>query len=276
MTPVPVLVYHSVSFDPPSWLRPYTVTPPSFAEHLDLIMDHGFTPLTISDLVEGFTGVRPLPPRPMAITFDDGYADFADAALPAMRARGIRSTLYVTTGSLRDKPVQSSPLLPAAHMLSWRQLADLEEAGVELGAHTHSHPQLDAIPARSAAEEVCQSKAVLEEELGHQVLSFAYPHGYWSRRVRQIVVDAGFRSACAVGNSLSSTDDDPMTLARLMLHSSTPTTALCAWLRGTGAPVAPFPQRPRTRAWRYWRQGRAAMSRHQSQGRVALSALRWR
>jgi hypothetical protein len=90
MTAIPILRYHSVSTDPAGWIAPLSVSPATFADHVDLIAASGRTAMTVSELSAALTGRRPLPRRPIVITFDDGFADFHDHALsfPSTRTRG--------------------------------------------------------------------------------------------------------------------------------------------------------------------------------------------
>lgn len=253
-TPVPILLYHSVSGAPARWIAPFTVTPRTFARHLDLVVASGRTPVTVSRLREAAVGRAALPWRPVLITFDDGFADFVGAS-GELAARGLPSTLYVTTGALRGRGGPDRRVaLPPAEMLSWSQLGELIERGVEIGAHTHTHPQLDALHREGVAEEVRRSKLLLEDALGREVASFAYPHGFHSPSVRASVRAAGYTSACAVMNALSSRNDDMFALARLTVRADTDLDRLAAWLGGRSARVAPYPEKVATRAWRMYRR----------------------
>jgi peptidoglycan/xylan/chitin deacetylase (PgdA/CDA1 family) len=254
MTTIPILLYHSVSRSPESWIAPYTVTPEMFARQLDAIVDRRLTPMTISALNAAVRGDRPLPERPVAITFDDGFSDFTGAAA-MLDDRGMPSTLYVTTGAMRGRSARPADMaIPPAAMLHWSDLIDLHHLGVEVGSHTHTHPQLDTLPPRTVADEVRRSKGLLEDVLGHPVPAFAYPHGFHSARTRRIVADAGHTSAAAVMDALSSDRDHAYSLARLTVKSDTTVAAFGAWLDGRGARIAPFPESLRTRAWRTYRR----------------------
>lgn len=257
MTKIPILLYHSVSVDPPGWIADLTVTPRAFSDQMDLIVASGRTPVTVSALRTALEGETVLPRRPVVVTFDDGFADFAAAAV-TLADRRIPSTLYVTTGALAGRgPKPANMVLPPAAMLNWSQLADLEDHGVEIGGHTHTHPQLDTLGRREAAVEIRHCKQLLEDEIGHEIGSFAYPYGYSSASVRRSVEAAGYRSACAVMNALSSGSDRAFSLARLMVHASTTPGEVAAWLDETGAATAPYPERMRTRAWRAYRRLRS-------------------
>lgn len=247
---VPVLLYHSVSADPPGWIAPFTVRPATFAAHLDAVVTSGRQPLTVSQYADGLAGRAALPHRPVLITFDDGFADFADHALPALTERGLASTLYVTTGALAGQDRQT--VLPAAAMLRSADLPGLAAAGVEIGAHSHTHRQLDLLPEREALAELVRSRDLLGQALGQPVRSFAYPHGYWKASVRRQVGAAGFDSACAVGNALSGAHDHRLAMSRLMIRSDTSLPTVTAWLDDSAA-AAPR-HRSQAFAWRQYRR----------------------
>src|SRR5436853_883533 len=105
MALVPILVYHSVSREPAPLIADYTVDAQTFGAHLDLIAQRGLRTLTVSQLLDAIdAGDEALVERAALVTFDDGFADFRTAALPALRERGMASTLYVATGLLRGGP----------------------------------------------------------------------------------------------------------------------------------------------------------------------------
>ncbi len=154
----------------------FTVTPATFRAHLDAVVASGREPITVSQLADGLSGRVQLPARPVLITVDDGFADFADNAMPALAERKLPSTLYVTTGALAGRPNES--VIPPASMLRAADLPGLEAAGVEIGAHSHTHRQMDLLsearkPTRLRAAATCSPR--------HWGIprSFAYPHGYW-------------------------------------------------------------------------------------------------
>jgi len=253
-SPVPILLYHSVNADPPSWIAPFSVSPATFADHLDEIVSSGRQPLTVSQYVDGLAGRYALPPRPVLITVDDGFADFADHALPALTERNLPSTLYVTTGALSDR--NQDAVLPPAHMLNSTDLVGLEAVGVEIGAHAHSHRQLDLLQPQTVADEAARSGVILAEILGHHVRSFAYPHGYWNRRVRHLIGQAGFDSSCAVGETFASDRDHHLALSRLMVRSGTDAATVRAWMTASAPHVQTHRRRFLAFGWRQFRRVR--------------------
>jgi peptidoglycan/xylan/chitin deacetylase (PgdA/CDA1 family) len=263
-TRTPILLYHSISPDPPGWIAPFAVSPAAFAAQLDAVIASGRQPLTVSRYADGLCGRAPLPPRPVLITVDDGFADFAEFALPALAERNLPATLYVTTGALAGRGGDSA--LPAAAMLRGTDLPGLEAAGVEIGAHSHTHRQLDLLPGREVTAELTRSRNLLAEVLGHTVRSFAYPHGYWRARVRRLVGAAGFDSACAVGEALSSAREHRLALSRLMVRAGMPVATVTGWLEdASAAPARPGPAAPSRRVlafgWREYRRVRTSQRR---------------
>lgn len=247
---IPVLLYHAVPATPnPD--DPLSVTSDQFAGHIDAIVDSGRTPLSIGEISDGLRGTHTLPDRPVAITFDDGYADTLDA-IELLCSRGLPVSLYVTTGQIDTQG-----------MISYEQLLQLASMpdGVELGAHTVTHPRLDELSLDDVNREILGSKSRLEELLQRPVSSFAYPHGAHDRQVRQAVIEAGFDSAAAVKNAISHSEDDPWAIARWTVDSKTSAERIAQVLDGRGVPRAWERERLRTRGYRTVRRLRRRMGR---------------
>jgi peptidoglycan/xylan/chitin deacetylase (PgdA/CDA1 family) len=242
---IPVLLYHAVAERPRPGLERWTVPPPVFGEHLAVLAGCGRTPVTMTALAEGLRGRGPLPPSVMGITFDDGYADTWDATL-SLQHRDFAVSIFVTSGWI-DRP----------GWLTGVQLQKLSRlSGVEVGAHSVSHPRLDELGEAQLEAEVRGSRAALERHIDAEVTAFAYPHGAYDRRVRQTVVEAGFAAGVAVKNALSHAGDDPYAIARWTVTRDTTAAHLEAVLDGRGVRPAPARERARTRAFRLYRRVR--------------------
>lgn len=242
---IPVLLYHSVADRPRAGEERFTVTPAAFEAHADLVRASGRVPLLITELAAGLRGQSPLPVRPVALTFDDGFADTYDA-VESLTSRGLPSTVYVTSGEVGR-----------ANRLSAGALADMAQlSSVEIGAHAVRHRRLDEVDDPELSDEVRRSKEQLEDVTRVTVRSFAYPHGAYDRRVRDAVIDAGYGSASAVKNALSHPADDPFAIARWTVTARTPASRIARILDGQGVPQAWGRERLRTRAYRTVRRGR--------------------
>jgi peptidoglycan/xylan/chitin deacetylase (PgdA/CDA1 family) len=196
-------MYHSVAQDPPAAVEALSVRPVDFEWQLRYLRRSGFTGLTFGDLCErGRTGA-PLPARPVVLTFDDGYADMHEAVLPLLVQYGFPATVFVTTGWLRDAGRWAAGR-PLDRTLAWAQVQELQDGGVEIAAHGHSHAELDQLGDRALCCELALGKALLEDRLQRAVRSLAYPYGYSSGRVRRAVEAGGYQQAAAVANAATS------------------------------------------------------------------------
>jgi peptidoglycan/xylan/chitin deacetylase (PgdA/CDA1 family)/glycosyltransferase involved in cell wall biosynthesis len=254
---VPILTYHSVSDDPPEAIRRWSVTPARLRAHLTALRHTGFTGLTVTGLLACYRGKRELPERPVVLTFDDGYEDFLLEALPVLNDAGFPSTLYASSGLLRDE--RSAADRPG-RMLDWRQLGEVAGAGVEIGAHSHTHRELDVLSGREAAWEVAHSGQRLRDELGLPIPTFAYPYGYSNRDVRSAVRDAGYDAACGVKNAYSHAGDDRWALSRILVERDLDTGALTRLVTRPVLPVGRRGERPTTIGWRTYRRTRALVT----------------
>ena len=221
-----------------------------------------YTPLTVPRFVQLRTQGQ-LPARPVLITFDDGFADFFTAALPVLQRYKFTATLYVATafinGTSRWLVHKGEDTTP---MLTWEQLAEVSKSGIECGGHSHHHRQLDILPRLTAQDEIVRCKNVLEDGLGVHITSFAYPHGYHTANIQQMVRNSGYTSACAVNYTMSSINDDTFALSRLLVGPTTDAVALEALLAGRFTSPSLIPakyKRPLVPAWRLVRYCKATI-----------------
>jgi peptidoglycan/xylan/chitin deacetylase (PgdA/CDA1 family) len=266
MKPLAVLLWHTISDDPPSWMAPFAVSRRTFLGQLDALVDSGRPVVTARQVVAARRGGPPLPPDAVALTFDDGFLDFIETVVPALAARSLPAALFVTTGALRP---HHRSVLPEAPMLSMDEVVELDGldgSGIEICSHAHVHEQLDTLPPQRITQELLIPKWILEEGLGHAVRVYAYPYGYSSAEVRTQTRTTGYLGSFAVRNAFSPADDDPYRIARLMVRHATPPETFAAWLAGAGAPTATAREHPKTTLWRHYRRGRARLHAERKEG----------
>jgi peptidoglycan/xylan/chitin deacetylase (PgdA/CDA1 family) len=264
---IPILMYHSIAYDATRRFKQFTVPPTLFAEQMAYLSQHGYTSLTVTQFISARLRDA-LPTRPVLLTFDDGFADFASDALPILQRYGFTATLYVATGYVG---ATSRWLLHEGEarrpMLTWSQLLDVSRCGIECGAHSHTHHQLDVVSPVVANEEIMSSKCLLEQHLGVAVSSFAYPFGYYTSAVKALVCAAGFTSACAVKHAMSSVTANPFSLARLMVKANGGIDAFATLLAGRlPSLIEAFYVRSRTPFFQIARRGTALLTRSQQRG----------
>jgi len=186
---VPILLYHHVAeTDKP---RRYYVSPENFETQISSLHDWGYTAIPLSLLVDAMLDGAELPPRPVVITFDDGYRDVYQNALPVMQRYDYVGTLYVIVDQIG-----------VGGYLNARQTARLVEQGWELGSHSQTHAKLNK-PGTSLEKEVAGSREALEALFATPVRSFSYPYGSTTPSVTLLVKGAGYRSAVGLGASIT-------------------------------------------------------------------------
>jgi len=226
---IPVLMYHKIPDAPLASKHQIFVTKENFAKHLAYFQQQQFTPITFRDYQEFASGRRPLaefPRRPLILTFDDGYVDNYTNLLPLMQQAGYRGVLYLL-GDFGVRynywDVDTDPTEPRADIMDAIQKQAFVAAGWEIGAHTMRHANLPKLPAAEAAAEIQQSKTALEQALGTEIISFAYPYGALNEQVKVLVQQAGFTYAVATDTGGLHLEDDRMQIFRVNMfpHETT-------------------------------------------------------
>lgn len=247
---VPVLMYHSIATEATRKFRRFAVHPGEFAAQMAYLRAAGYHPVTAAELAAARYGGT-LPARPVVLTFDDAYTDFYSTALPILHEHGFGATLYVPTAYVgATTRFNLSVGEQDRAVLSWRALGEIAAAGVEVAAHSHTHPQLDRVPAAVLGDEVRRCRDLLADKLGLPVDGFAYPFGYWNRAVRAAVVAAGYRYACAVDELTTAPDDDLLTLPRLTVNAGIGAAGLARLLGARPAPGGRRTAALKRTAWR--------------------------
>jgi peptidoglycan/xylan/chitin deacetylase (PgdA/CDA1 family) len=231
--PVPILLYHRLGTPPRGARVPgQYVSPRRFRRHLAFLRARGYHSLPLLALA---TPEAALPPKPVVITFDDGYAGLHRHALPALTELGFQATVFMVAegiGGLNSWETAIGDVEES--MLSLAQLQEMRQAGVEIGSHTLRHPHLTALPPAQMAQEIGDSRRRLEDQLGTPCLSFAYPYGDWNRTARDLVEKAGYRVACITRRAVARATDDRLALPRINIrrHNTVPYFAYKLWRAG--------------------------------------------
>jgi peptidoglycan/xylan/chitin deacetylase (PgdA/CDA1 family) len=254
------LLYHSLTSQASGAYRRFAVDPGVFRAQMDLLAEAGVRTATIGELLALGPDV---PPATVAITFDDGFAELIDVALPTLRDRGLRATAYLVSGYIGgtsqwlerdgegDRP-----------LISWADARSLEAEGLEVGGHGHRHLSLDLLGSHDAFADIDASRRILEDGLGRRVDTFAYPYGYHTNTTKALVRQAGYISACGVKHAFSHVADDRFAIARIIVGAETSLDHFAAWIRATGELPDTWPgERLRTRVWRMARRIQAVVDR---------------
>ena len=262
MIRVPILMYQSVSEHPNDDTKPHSVRPSDLAEQFAYLAENGFTALTLADLVASLNknNGRSVPDKPVVITFDDGYADFHSHALPLLDRHRFPATVFLTSGWVSDAGDDAAGR-PLDDMLSWGQAREVAQTGVEIGGHSHSHPQLDQLSTGELRQELRRNKGLLEEKIGAPVATMAYPYGYSSARVRREVRRAGYFAACAVNNTIAADRHDMLAIPRLTVARNTTISMFKRAVEGNAVPLIYLRERVLTKGYAVVRRTRYGLQR---------------
>jgi peptidoglycan/xylan/chitin deacetylase (PgdA/CDA1 family) len=174
-----VLMYHKVN---DLWPNPTTVPVHVFEEQMALLAELGYTPVPLGAVLGHYLRGEALPEGAVLITFDDGYRDNLENALPVLNRHGYPAVLFVPVGFLdgvRPLPHEESLRLLGIEneTVDWPELAELEAGGVRIESHGIGHRPLSELEPAEAAREIALSKLRLEEGLGREVEAFAFVKG---------------------------------------------------------------------------------------------------
>lgn len=231
---VPILLYHfvgreSLERDGASTTR-YNVTTADFDAQLALLHRLGYQTVTVGEITAALRGEGILPVRPIAITFDDGWVEQYSIAFPLLQKYGMKATFYVP-----------SSYTTGGRVVTWEELEELRDAGMEIGAHTRKHVNLLSVSAEDASYEIFGSKSVLEAKLDITVESMAYPYGLYSGSTVALAQQAGYRAAVALNASPKQSLSNLYALRRFEIHGDHTLADLIAYLpwRGQGTALCP-------------------------------------
>lgn len=202
---VAVLMYHDVVPVKEVW---FDVTTEEFAEQMNALERAGANVVPLSDVVEHFRSGRPLPPRAVAITFDDNTLGIYENAFPILMGHGWHSTHFVHTSKVG--------VLTVKDHASWDQLREMEATGlVDVESHTVTHPpDLRALTDAELANELQESRETIEAQMGHPARFLAYTEGNADERVAQAAQQAGYEAAWGEQRSWTSNPADAFSLPR--------------------------------------------------------------
>lgn len=248
---LPVLMYHSVSSAPDGALRDLAVPPQRLREQLTALVTDGFALLGLTEALARKAASPDT--RVVALTFDDGYRDFLTAGLLVLREVGASATLYVSVGHLGPSAAPMATTAAFGPLLSWAEVREVGAAGIEIGSHSMIHRPMDVLPRPVLEAQVRDSRDRLEQEVSAPVISFAYPHGYNSRRVRAAVARHGYRNACEVGHRLHRMPGDVYAVPRLLISPDHTGPDTLAAVRTGGPALVPALKRAAHPAWRITR-----------------------
>lgn len=203
---IPVLNYHSVTIDPGNVV---VISPAKLEEQLIYLHDHGYTPVSLTTFISLIEGkdVEAAPEKPILLTFDDGYVDNYEQAMPLLAKYSFPATLFISPGMSDQEGY-----------LNWEQIKKLQEAGWDIQPHGMTHPHLPQLSADQQAFEILEARKQIEEKLGTKADVYCYPYGEFNKTTLKLLKDHGFRYAFTIEQGNATNQQPPYLLKRLFIN----------------------------------------------------------
>lgn len=212
---IPILTYHSIDESG----SVISVSPDKFKRQMEFLKRGGFQTISLKEITECIYNGRDFPKKSIAITFDDGFKNIYSKAFPVLKEFGFTATLFLISGKCGkdnqwDRQTKNIPRLV---LLSWDEILEMSDNGIEFGAHTMSHADLSKLSLDKAAEEITRSKSMIQGRLKKDTLFFAYPYGRQSEQIQSIVKDE-FSGACSDKMGFTTLKSDIYSLPRIEMY----------------------------------------------------------
>ncbi|MDG2303907.1 MAG: polysaccharide deacetylase family protein [Candidatus Binatia bacterium] len=208
-----VLYYHRIEEE----THRSCVRPSAFAEQMALLRREGYHLLPLSAVREHLDTKRPFPDRTVIVTFDDGFADNYQNAFPILQRESIPMTLFLTADFIGTDELPVLRDRSGVKPLDWAQVSEMAHHGVELGAHTLTHPNLTDLDDEALRREVTECRDRIEERTAVRVRTFCYPRGDFDDRVKDVVREAGYDLACTTMEGCVTKETHPFSLRRTFI-----------------------------------------------------------
>ena len=193
-----------------------SVTPARFRRQMKLLGTHGYRGVSLKEAFNCLEQNGTFPENTVVLTFDDAYHCVYSNALPCLEEFGFGATVFVPTAfvGMGEGDARQTNAHLGRDMMDWRQIKEKADHGIEIGAHTRSHPDLRKLDPEALEDELGGCRRELEDRLGAGVNSFAYPYGYWNERIK-MATGQHFRHACTTQLGHNRPGVDPLRIRRL-------------------------------------------------------------
>jgi peptidoglycan/xylan/chitin deacetylase (PgdA/CDA1 family) len=195
MRPISILMYHSLD-ESGSIL---SISPKVFAKQMAGLTEHGFHGISLKQALEHYKLHKDWPTERVIITFDDAYANVYEYGIPTLAEHHFTSTIYAVAGYAGHTNTWSPlpPKMNESPLMTWQQLYDASENGMEIGSHSMTHPDLTKLPPEDVELELLGSRDLIQDRIGKPVDTFAYPHGRFNN-VASDLASRTFTASCSM------------------------------------------------------------------------------
>jgi len=218
---IPILTYHRIGKGKGLDLKEYSIPKEVFKKQMQYLKKKGFNSVALNKLIQFLETGESLPEKPIAITFDDGFKETLDNALPILEECGFEATFFLVAGKAGenndwDKKYKE----PLYSLASFDEIKQIKEKTIQFGSHSLTHKKLYALSEEELLKEIVLSKQLIEISLGKEVCFFSYPYGKYDEETKRIVKEAGYLAAFSVNQGMVKPRDDLFELNRVEIFRS--------------------------------------------------------
>ncbi len=236
---LPILTYHRIANSGSEALAPYRVSVADFEEQLRYLRDHDYHSIDLATWSQHVVFGGALPRGAVLITFDDGYRDFKDNAWPLLEEYGFSATVFLVADKIGTTNDWDAEYGETVELMDWRELRELQAAGVYFGSHTATHPWLPSLSWRQVIRELQRSKKVLEQGLGAPVDSLAYPWGAFNKPIQFLTGACGFEFGLSTAPGVCEPSHSLLALPRLDIEGTDSIESFAAKLEARASESSP-------------------------------------
>ncbi|RUV22627.1 trifunctional glycosyltransferase/class I SAM-dependent methyltransferase/polysaccharide deacetylase [Mesorhizobium sp. M7A.F.Ca.MR.245.00.0.0] len=215
---IPVLMYHSVAEEGPAALARFRLTPAAFASQMAWLRANGFHATTSEQLERSIANRQPFAGRPVLITFDDGFQNFADHAWPTLRANDLTAEVFLVTDLVGESAQWDSENGPPTQLMDARTVRRLAAEGALFGSHLATHRAIDGLSSSDLAAELLRSRMFIEHWTGRPTSAFAAPFSVTDRRLGRLAKESGYRIGFGSRHGPADLNCDPIDLPRIEIR----------------------------------------------------------
>ena len=220
---IPVIMYHRVINNPENeGVHGTYIYEHIFREHMQYLKDKNYNVITFKDLDKiGWRNRFEKDKKYIFITFDDGYKDNYDLAFPILKEFGFKATIFLMGSSTYNEWDVNASGEKEFPLMSVEMIKEMQDYGIEFGAHTFNHPKLNTLSNEEIEHQIVDVKKPLEEKIGKEIITFAYPYGILNDYAKEMAKKAGYTFALATDSGSVCLSDDLYQIRRIAIFPNT-------------------------------------------------------
>lgn len=220
---VPVVMYHRViNSKENEGVHGTYIYADIFREHLKYLKDNNYEVITFRDLDKlSWRNRFNEQKKYIILTFDDGYVDNYELAFPILKEFGFKATIFLMAESTYNEWDVKASNEKKFPLMSKEMILEMQDYGIEFGAHTFNHPKINKINSEEIKHQVLDCKKILEEKIGKEIITFAYPYGILNEYAKQVAEEAGYTFAVATDSGTVCLSDDLYRIRRIAIFPNT-------------------------------------------------------